>query len=85
MSINVKNPDVTRLAAELVEFTGETLTEAIGKSIELRLETLKSDARRQGMSERLMEISRQAAPLWSKENRYKNFDDELYDEFGLPK
>lgn len=38
MVLNIKNPEVDRLARELSEVTGETITEAISKALKERLE-----------------------------------------------
>jgi antitoxin VapB len=40
MALNIKNPRVERLAAEVAELTGETKTEAIRRSLEERKERL---------------------------------------------
>jgi antitoxin VapB len=36
MGLNIKNPDVERLAAEVADLAGETKTEAIRRALELR-------------------------------------------------
>lgn len=36
MGLNIKNPEVERLAAEVAHLAGETKTEAIRRSLELR-------------------------------------------------
>ena len=40
MALNIKNPDVERLAAEVAEVAGETKTEAIKRALEERKERL---------------------------------------------
>lgn len=41
MALNIKNPDVERLAAEVAELTGESKTEAIRRALEDRRRRLK--------------------------------------------
>jgi antitoxin VapB len=41
MPLSIKNPDTERLARQVAKETGESLTEAIQKSLEERLEKLK--------------------------------------------
>lgn len=41
MALNLKNPDVERLAAEVARLTGESKTEAIRRALEERRQRLK--------------------------------------------
>lgn len=41
MALNLKNPDVERLATELARLTGESKTEAIRRALEERRQRLK--------------------------------------------
>ena len=85
MSINIKNPEVSRKAQELAAAAGESITEAVGKAIEERLERLQQDEKRKEAAERLREIGRsvaERAPTWWLTWDY---DADLYDERGLPK
>lgn len=41
MALNLKNPDVERLAAEVARLTGESKTEAIRRALEERYRRLK--------------------------------------------
>ena len=43
MGLNIKNPEVEKLAAEVAQLAGETKTEAIRKSLEDRRARLKQD------------------------------------------
>ncbi|HEX7003692.1 MAG TPA: type II toxin-antitoxin system VapB family antitoxin [Trueperaceae bacterium] len=45
MALNIKNPEVERLASELAEATGENKTEAIRKALELRKASLSAGIR----------------------------------------
>jgi antitoxin VapB len=40
MALNIKNPEVERLASELAEITGESKTEAVRKALEQRKASL---------------------------------------------
>ncbi|MEX2534277.1 MAG: type II toxin-antitoxin system VapB family antitoxin [Trueperaceae bacterium] len=40
MALNIKNPEVERLASELAEITGESKTEAVRKALEQRKTSL---------------------------------------------
>jgi antitoxin VapB len=44
MALNLKNPEVERLAAEVARLTGESKTEAIRRSLEERRRRLKGPA-----------------------------------------
>lgn len=78
-TLNIKDPEVYRLAAELARRRGTTMTGAVREALE---EAIGASRRsREGMSERLLEIGRRAA---AKGGPYLT-DDDLYDERGLPK
>ncbi len=77
--MNIKDPEVRRLASELAERRHTSLTDAVRQAL---VETLDRDrADRRGVAEKLMEIGRSTAPY-----RHEFLtDDDLYDENGLPK
>lgn len=82
MSLNIKNPKAHELAKELSEITGESMSTAVTTAIHERLERM----RRKGLSDRLMELGRQAASRMTEEERNFDYDAFLYDEeTGLPK
>ena len=85
MPINIKNERVSRLAAQLANETGESITDAVGKAIEERLAELSRSTRRRGLATRLMEIGRRSAEQAPKDWLTRDFDAEFYDENGLPK
>lgn len=45
MALNIKNPAVERLAAEVAEIAGESKTQAVRRSLEERLERLTGSGR----------------------------------------
>lgn len=81
MALNIKNERVSRLAQELAELSGESITDAVGCAIERRL----AELRRKGLARRLMAIGRKCAEQAPAEWRTRDFDLELYDERGLPR
>ncbi|HEY1613713.1 MAG TPA: type II toxin-antitoxin system VapB family antitoxin [Rhizomicrobium sp.] len=81
MGLNVKNPEAHRLAQELAELTGESLSAAVTEALKERLARL----RRQGLADRLMAIGRDFASRMSEETATLDHGEFLYDEKGLPK
>jgi hypothetical protein len=81
MALNIKNERVSRLAQELAELSGESITVAVGRAIERRL----TELRRKGLAGRLMAIGRKCAAQAPADWRTRDFDHELYDERGLPR
>lgn len=84
MAMSIKSVDVERLARELASKTGDSLTGAIQKALEERLERLKTERRRQGILAPLEDILRRVDQLPVVDSR--DPDDILgYDEHGLPR
>ena len=83
MSLTITSEETCRLAAELVELTGETPDDVIAAALRDRL------ARERQVSERardLTEIGKQTAELLRGSGLTStNIGDFLYDERGLPK
>ncbi|HVT45608.1 MAG TPA: type II toxin-antitoxin system VapB family antitoxin [Thermoanaerobaculia bacterium] len=83
MALSIKDPEADRLARELAAHTGETLTEAIVKSLRDRLarETARTGPKR--TAEILGEIGKRCASLPVIDDRSP---DQIlgYDERGLP-
>jgi antitoxin VapB len=84
MALSLKDPEADRLAREIADRTGETLTGAIVVALRERLARLKARPRRRLLSEEIREIARRVAALPVLDNRT---DDEIlgYDENGLPR
>lgn len=81
--LNIKNPEARRLAEDLAELTGKSLTAAVTEALRERLKRERQSRSRTGMAERLMAIGRRAASLPMLDPRLP--DELLYDEDGLPK
>ncbi|HEY7391165.1 MAG TPA: type II toxin-antitoxin system VapB family antitoxin [Bryobacteraceae bacterium] len=84
MAMNIKNSETERLAKELAELTGESLTAAITESVRERLERVRRK-RGSGLADRLLAIGKDCAPRLKEPFRSAEHGDLLYDELGLPK
>ena len=84
MALSIKNHETERLARELAERTGVSLTEAI--TVALREQLAREEGRRKATSIRdeLLAIGRRCAALPDLDTRRP---DEIlgYDEIGLPR
>ncbi|OFW66827.1 MAG: hypothetical protein A2Z12_00630 [Actinobacteria bacterium RBG_16_68_21] len=80
MALNVKNDETDRLARELSDLTGESITEAITVALRERLERRRAQGRRKA---RLARLGDDIASLPRLDDRAAN---EIlgYDERGLP-
>jgi len=83
MALSIKNEKAERLVREIAAKTGESLTGAIEKALEERLERLKQQRRSQVLSGQLEDILRRVDQLPILDSRTP---DEIlgYDEHGLP-
>ncbi len=84
MAMSIKSVDVERLAREIAARTGESLTGAIHKALEERLDRLKGARRSQILADQLDEILRRVDEMPDIDSRTP---DEIigYDELGLPR
>ncbi len=84
MAISIKSIETERLAREIVAKTGESLTTAIRRALEERLERLKQQKRSHILSGQLQDILRRVDGLPILDSRPP---DEIlgYDEQGLPR
>ncbi len=84
MALSLKDPEADRLAREIADRTGETLTGAIVVALRERLARLRLKPRRRLLSEELREIGERCAALPTLDDRS---EDEIlgYDENGLPR
>ena len=80
MALQIDNPEVDRLAAELADLTGEPIDQAVVEALREQLEKQKKIARELAA---IHEIQRRFASLPVLDDRT---DDEIigYDENGLP-
>jgi antitoxin VapB len=82
MSLNIKNEKTHRRVRELARLTGESMTAAVDKAVQERLERVRGKSK-ESMAEKLLKIARSSGPLWKKP--YVSLEELLYDEKGLPK
>ena len=84
MAISIKNLEVERLAREIADKTGESLTGAIQRALQERLDRLKRERRSQIVVGQLQEILRRVDQLPVLDSRSP---DQIlgYDEEGLPR
>ncbi len=83
MALSIKKPEVDRMARELAELTGESLTEAISKALRERLERESGRKQTNRFREEIKRIRDRVERLPRMDDRS---DEELigYDSYGLP-
>lgn len=83
MALNIKNPDAVRLARELADETGESLTQVVITALDERLSAVRRRREAATIREAVAELQRFVASLPTRDARS---GDEIigYDEFGLP-
>ncbi|MFP4207973.1 MAG: type II toxin-antitoxin system VapB family antitoxin [Wenzhouxiangella sp.] len=84
MQLNLKNAEARRLARELADLTGESMSAAVVSALRERLEREQRLRGRRGISQKLMAIGKRAAGRGIRDPRTA---DEIlgYDEHGLPR
>ena len=85
MSLNIKNEETCRLAAELARLTGETKTGAITVALQQRLDRRQRQSRAEALAHELHEIGQRCARLLKPGPSAVEHGDFLYDGQGLPK
>ena len=85
MSLNIKNEETCRLASELADLTGETMTGAITVALKDRLEREKRERSVEERLRRMRAISKRCAELLRQGGPPIDHGELLYDERGLPK
>lgn len=84
MPLSIKNETTERLARQVADETGESITEAIQKSLAERWERLKARRRNRSLSRQVEDILKRVDALPTTDPRTA---DEIlgYDEHGLPR
>ena len=85
MSLNIKNQETCRLARELANLTGETMTGAITVALEERLEREMRERSVVARLGKMRAIADRCAKLLREAGPPVDHGDFLYDERGLPK
>jgi antitoxin VapB len=84
MSLNIKSEEAHRLARELANATGESMTAAVSEAIRERLERVRGSSK-EGLAERLLKIGQDCAAHLKEPYKSIDIDKLLYDEKGMPK
>ena len=85
MSLNIKNEETCRLAAELAQLTGETKTGAITAALQERLERERQTRDIEERRRDLRAAAERCAKLMGPGPSAVEHGDFLYDERGLPR
>ena len=84
MPLSIKNATTERLARQVARETGESITEAIRKSLEERWERLKARRRNRVLTGQIEDLLRRVDALPTLDDRSP--DEVLgYDEHGMPR
>lgn len=88
-SVNIKNPETTRMIRELAALEGISLVEAVTGAVKEKLEKEKAAHQaampRKSRSELLMEFAKEYTARVKNPIHSWEIDELLYDEDGLPK
>jgi len=84
MALSIKNDETERLARQVAQETGESLTEAIQTALQERWERLKARRRSQILASQVEDLLRRVDALPTLDSRP---DDEIlgYDAHGIPR
>ena len=85
MSLNIKNEQTCKLARELADLTGETMTGAITVALEERLRRERNERSVEKRVQALHAISERCSKLLREAGPPIDHGEFLYDERGLPK
>jgi antitoxin VapB len=84
MGLNIKSEETHRLARELAQLTGESLTAAVTQAVRERLDRVRRE-QAVGLAQRLRAIGKDCALHLKEPFRSADHGDLLYDERGLPR
>lgn len=86
MSMNIKNPEASRLAHRIADLTGETVTGVVTESLRERLVRLEAEqAGTVALTDRLLAIGHDCAARLPDVVRAVEHGDLLYGPDGLPR
>ena len=72
MPLSIKNPKAEQLALEVIQQTGETITDAVIIALAERLERIRGRKKSPNLAESIMEISKRCAELPDHDTRSPN-------------
>jgi antitoxin VapB len=84
MSLNIKSDEAHRLARQLAQLTGESMTSAVTRALAERLERVSGE-RGGSLANRLLAIGRDCAAHLKGPYRSIDHGELLYDDQGLPR
>jgi hypothetical protein len=79
--MNIKSDEAYELASKIAKAEGISLTQAVVEALRLREREISKEAR----FAKAMDIIKDMRSRMSPEFLSRDFDDQLYDELGLPK
>ncbi|MGY6707375.1 MAG: type II toxin-antitoxin system VapB family antitoxin [Rhizobiaceae bacterium] len=82
MSLNIKDPEAHRLASEIAQATGQSMTRVVTEALRERLAQIERRKSKASVDELLAIADRSAAHV---KRPYGDHGELLYDEKGLPK
>lgn len=82
-TLNIKDPEVYRLASALAATRGTSMTAAVRDALVEALARRESEV--EARVARMREVARRAAEFVEPPGAYTITDDDLYDEDGLPR
>lgn len=85
MHLNIKSDEAHRLAVQLAELTGESLTRAVTEAVREKLETLQRSRQKEAMVKDILKMGRECRARMKEPYLSTDIDELLYDEHGLPK
>lgn len=85
MSLNIKSGDAHRLARELADLQGISLTSAVTEALREKLEREKQHNRQKPLREELLEIGKRCAAHVKRPTKSSDHGKMLYDRMGLPR
>jgi antitoxin VapB len=85
MSMNIKSAEAHRLARELAQLRGVSLTSAVTKALREKLDREKTSSGGKPLSAELLEIGKRCAAHMKKPVRSTDHAGLLYDKRGLPR
>lgn len=84
MALNIKSEEAHRLAREVADLTGESMTAAVTNAVRERLERLHAEGEGE-LAERILEVGRRSSDRLSRELKEADPDELLYAPDGLPR
>jgi antitoxin VapB len=86
MSMNVKNPEATRLIRELADATGESMTQALTTAVRERLDRIRAEQSSGNEADEIWGIVDDLRSRLPAGHLDQDFDSLIYDEAtGLPR